>query len=243
VVTFEGNRINPVMSLPIHIKWSLKNEIAFGILGLVLVTSCQPPPTIFTTIGGRSCVCHGFGWRPVQELTGPCRLLERTHNQTITVLRSFKTPLLSDCHTRGGGTQHPVGAQNRSVIPVRFPSPEVVEESIHRSFCHEVVTQPAQGKTLRMPGPGFRCSAGVPSEFILASPNPLWLFRFSTRNPEAPKFLKIRKNDEPFLAVNVPKNLRGKNGRYQAHQGYGEIWWDMVVSLIKMSEILNSKVL
>jgi hypothetical protein len=45
------------------------------------------------------------------------------------------------------------------------------------------------------------------------------------------------------LAVNVPKNLSGKNGRYQAHQGYGEIWWDMVVSLIKMSEILNSKVL
>lgn len=139
----------------------------------MLVTSCQPPPNHIHNHRGQVLCLPWFRMKARAGIDWPLQIIRtdaQPNNYCVAFLQNASAIRLP---YSGGGTQHPVGAQNRSVIPVRFPSPEVVEESIHRSFCHEVVTQPAQGKTLRMPGPGFRCSAGVPSEFILASPNPL----------------------------------------------------------------------
>ena len=42
-----------------------------------------------------------------------------------------------------GLVQRPVGTQNRSVIPILLLYPEVVEESIHRSFCAEGSHKPS----------------------------------------------------------------------------------------------------
>ena len=67
--------------------------------------------------------------------------------------------------TAGKGHYHPRmhsccpnGAQNRSVISARSPSPEVVVESINRSFCPEVAVHTSPGWN-----PGSACPHKSPT--------------------------------------------------------------------------------